>query len=125
MITILRWKVKSEKWKVREGEIGDCHSYDVESDDDEGTYGYIRYDRMSDAIENLAAVEDSKEETNICRIEQDDMQHVLFWEESVQMPGEKKNAGRETEDAADEIMPPSAVPEQMILPEKVAYIIIR
>ena len=106
MVAVLRWKVKIEKWKVREGEINNCHSNDVKSDDDEGAYGYIRYGRMPDTIEYFAAIKDSKEEAYIDWIEENDMQHVLIWEEGIQMPREKKNAGRKTEDAADEITPP-------------------
>ena len=54
----------------------DCHI--MKSDDDEGADGYICHSGISDAIENLAAIENTKKETNICRIEEDDMLHVLI-----------------------------------------------
>lgn len=60
------------------GEVNNCHSHNMESDDDKGADGYICHSRMSDAIENLATIEHSKEESNICRIEEDDMQHMLI-----------------------------------------------
>ena len=89
MVAVLRWKVKSEKWEVREGEIRNGDGYDVESADDECADGNICHSRMPDAIENLATIKHSKEETNICRIEEDDMQHMLVWVEGIQVPGEK------------------------------------
>ena len=49
----------------------------MESDDDKGADGYICHSRMSDAIENLATIKHAKEEANICRIEENDMQHML------------------------------------------------
>ncbi len=60
------------------GEVNNCHSHNMESDDDEGANGDVCYDRMLDAIENLAAIEHTKEKTNICRIEKNNMQHVLI-----------------------------------------------
>ena len=41
------------------------------------------------------------------------------------MPGEKKNAGGETEDAADEVASPSTISKQTILSKEIADIIIR
>lgn len=45
--------------------------------DDEGANGNICHSGIPDAIENLATIKHSKEKTNICRIEEDDMQHML------------------------------------------------
>ena len=53
----------------------DCHN--MKTYDDEGANGNICHSGISDAIENLATIKHSKEETNICRVEEDDMQHVL------------------------------------------------
>jgi hypothetical protein len=63
---------------VREGEIDNGDGYDMESNDNECANGYVRYDRIPNAIENFAAIKDSKEETNIDRIEKNNMQHVLI-----------------------------------------------
>ena len=56
-----------------EDEVGNCHSHDVESNDDEGADGYVCHNGMLDAIENLAAIKNSEEEKYIGRVEQDDM----------------------------------------------------
>ena len=97
----------------------------MESNDNECAYGYIRYDRIPNVIESFAAIKDSKEETNIGRIEKDDMQHVLLREESIQVPGENKNTGRKAQETADEIAYPTTISEQMVLTKEVADIIIR
>ena len=44
-----------------EGEISNCDQYDVEADDDEGSDGEIGYDSPFNTIENLAAVQHTKE----------------------------------------------------------------
>jgi hypothetical protein len=96
----------------------------MEANDDEGANGNIRHKRKSDAIENLASVKDAEEESNICRIEYDDMQHVLVREESIQVPSEKKDTGRETKDTKDGVTFQSIVSKQMILSKEIANIII-
>ena len=64
--------------QLHNGVVDDSVEDKVESDDNEGADGYICHSRMSDAIENLATIEHSKEESNICRIEENDMQHMLI-----------------------------------------------
>jgi len=125
LIAVLEWKVRSKKWKVWKGIVYDGDGYDMEANDNKSANGNVCHNGIPDAIENLAAIEHTKEETNISRIEKDDMQHVLIWEEGIQVPGEKNDAGREAEDTTDGITFQVAVSKQLILSPKIAYIIIR
>lgn len=65
----------------------------METDDYQGTDGEISDDRVLDTVKSLAAVEHSKEETDVYRIEKYNMQQMLTGIICMQMPGEKENAG--------------------------------
>ncbi len=54
----------------------DCHN--MESDDDEGANGNICHSGISDAIEDLAAIDNTMKESNISRIEEEDRLHGLM-----------------------------------------------
>ena len=50
---------------------------DMEANDDQGTDGDIGNERKFNAIKNFASIEYSEKETDVRRIEQYDVQHML------------------------------------------------
>ena len=62
---------------MEKDEVENGDSYNMKPDNDQGANGNVCYHRKSDSIENLAAIKNSEEESNICWIKYDDMLHVL------------------------------------------------
>ena len=105
-------------------EVRDSDENDVKTDNHQGADGNVDNNVWFVFVKDFATIEHTKEETNICRIEEDDVQHVLIWEKGFQVPGEKKDACKEAEDTTDSIAFQATVSKQMILPPKITYIII-
>ena len=62
---------------MEKDEVDNGDSYNMKSDNDQSANGNVCYHRKLDAIKNLATIKYPEEESNICWIEYDDMQHVL------------------------------------------------
>ncbi len=62
--------MKSEKWKVREGEVDDADDDSMETNDDECTYWYIDDDIRFKTIYYFATIQNSEKESDIDRVEE-------------------------------------------------------
>ena len=117
---------------MSEGEIDDGNEDDMEADDDQGANGEIGDDIPMNVVQELAAIEYAKKETDVDGIEQDNVQQVLAGIESIKMPGEEQNATCKAEDAPREVMEPIVErtilvdsSEKIILSKDIPNIIIR
>ena len=62
--------MKSEKWKVREGEVDDADEDGMETNDDECTYWQIDDGIRFEMIYYFAAIQNSEKESDIDRVEE-------------------------------------------------------
>lgn len=81
---------------MSEDGIDDCDNDNVEPDDDQSADGYICDGFQTDGIEQLAEPEHTEHETDVCWVEQGDMQDVPSCIESFQMPDKQQDTGGQT-----------------------------